>query len=175
MGDPIREPSWDSMRSWHSRKSEQPLAVTGDGWDTHPMLLAVPNGIVDLESGSLRSGCPEDAITRVAPVAYDPGAACPRWAQFMREIFAGHPELAEYMQRVIGYSLTGLTTEQALWILFGSGANGKSTLIETLMHYVLGPELSWTMPFPSASWSDSMSEYQKAALAGRRFVASSPK
>jgi putative DNA primase/helicase len=154
-------------------RSERPIAVTGDDWDKHPMLLAVQNGVVDLTSGRLRDGCPDDGITRVAPVAYDIDARCPRWERFMREIFATHSEIADYLQRVMGYALTGLTTEQALWVLFGVGANGKSTLIETLMHCVFGADLAWTMPFPSASWSDSMGEYQKASLAGRRFVTSS--
>jgi putative DNA primase/helicase len=154
-------------------ESERPIAVTGDNWDRHPMLLAVQNGVIDLETGVLRKGRPEDGLTRVAPVTYDPGARASRWEQFMREIFAGHVEIADYMQRIIGYALTGLTTEQKIWFLFGIGANGKSTFAEVLMHFVFGSEFAWTMPFPSASWSDSMSEYQKASLAGRRLVTSS--
>jgi putative DNA primase/helicase len=70
-------------------------------------------------------------------------------------------------------SLTGNTAEQAIWIFFGEGSNGKSTLIETLQQQVFGSDFSWTMPFPSATWSDAMSEYQKASLAGLRFVTTS--
>jgi putative DNA primase/helicase len=137
------------------------------------MLLAVQNGVVDLETGRVRDGHPDDGLTRVSPAIYDPAAQCGRWEQFIGEIFQPHVELASYWQRVMGYALTGLTTEQVIWILFGTGANGKSTLIETITSSILGPGLAWTMPFPSASWTDSMSEYQKAALAGRRFVTSS--
>jgi putative DNA primase/helicase len=84
-------------------QSERPLAVSGDDWDKHPMLLAVQNGVVDLETGRRRDGRPEDGIIRVTPVAYDPQAQCPRWERFMREIFAQHPEMADYLQRVFGY------------------------------------------------------------------------
>jgi len=154
-------------------QSERPLAVTGDGWDRHPMLYPTQNGVIELETGRLRDGRREDGISRVAPVSYDPTAMCPRWERFVREIFAANPEIAEYLKRVVGYTLTGNTSEQAIWILFGTGANGKSKLMETLMHTIFGADFAWTMPFPSSSWTDSMSEYQKAALAGKRLVASS--
>ena len=108
-------------------QSEKPIAVSGDEWNQHPMLLAVQNGVLDLERGVLRGGRPEDGITRAAPVTYDPDARCPRWDRFMREVFATHPEIADYLQRVLGYTLTGDTAEQALWIFHGIGANGKST------------------------------------------------
>lgn len=152
--------------------AERPLAVTGDHWDIDPMLFGVANGVIDLSRGTLRNGEPEDGITKVAPVTFDPRARCPRWEQFVREIFADHLELVDYLQRVVGYTMTGITTEQMLWILFGLGSNGKSTFMETLFTRVFGPDLAWTMPFPAAAWSDSMSEYQRAALQGRRLVQS---
>ena len=71
------------------------------------MLLGVQNGVLDLETGELRDGQPEDGITRVSLAVYDPGARCPRFEQFLREIFAEHHELPTYIQRVIGYCLTG--------------------------------------------------------------------
>jgi putative DNA primase/helicase len=154
-------------------QSERPLAVTGDDWDRQPMLLGVQNGVIDLETGALRDGHPDDGITRVAPIACDPTATCPRWDRFIAEIFAQHPDLPFYIQRVIGYVLTGLTVEQAILILFGGGANGKSTLVETLLKHVFGADLAWTMPFPSASWTDTLGDYQKAMLAGRRLIAAS--
>ena len=73
------------------------------------------------------------------------------------------------MQRVMGYALTGVVTEQCFWLMYGGGSNGKSTLLET-MEEVLGEDFCWHMPFPSASWSDALSDYQKAALIGRRYV-----
>jgi hypothetical protein len=92
--------------------------------------------------------------------------------RFLTEIFADDPDLPPYIQRFVGYALTGVTTEQCFWIAYGTGANGKSTLFETLHRHVFGP-CAATMPFPSVAWSDAMSEYQKAALVGRRFVSSS--
>ena len=75
------------------------------------------------------------------------------------------------MQRVIGCALTGLTEEQVFWILWGDGANGKNTLMECLMNAVFGQDYAWTMPFPTAGWSNAMSEYQRACLVGQRLVA----
>jgi putative DNA primase/helicase len=150
------------------------IATDGRGWDRNPMLLGVQNGVLDLETGQVRGGRPDDLITKAAPVAYDPEAECPRFEQFMKEIFAEHPELVPYMQRCLGYMLTGLTSEQIFWILWGSGANGKSTLVELFLQRIFGAfEYGWAMPFPAAGWSNAMSEYQKACLVGRRFVTAS--
>src|SRR5262249_54943385 len=88
------------------------IAVEGDHWDARPLLFGVRNGVIDLETGRLRAGHPDDAITKVAPVTHDPYASCPRFARFLAELFASQPELVSYMQRVFGYTLTGLTREQ---------------------------------------------------------------
>jgi putative DNA primase/helicase len=90
----------------------------------------------------------------------------------VQEIFADHKELVDYLQRAFGYCLTGLTTEQVFWILWGLGANGKSTLIEVLQHSIFGA-YAWTMPFPTATWTTAISEYQRAELPGRRVVTAS--
>ena len=152
---------------------DRALAVAGDEWDQHPMLFAVRNAVIDLRTGRESSGRAGDLLTKTSPTVFDPTAKCPRFERFMREIFATNPELVDYMHRVIGYALTGETTEQALWILFGCGANGKSTLMELLSRSVFGADYAWTMPFPSTSWSDAKGDYQKAALQGRRLVQSS--
>ena len=153
-------------------RTERPLAVAGDEWDQDPWLLGVRNGVVTLTSGTLREGRAEDFITKVSPLTFDAGAECPRWLQFLDEIFADNPELVPYMKRVAGYILTGITIEQCFFVLHGVGANGKTTFIETLRH-VLGHDFCWSMPFPSASWSDNISEYQRAELVGRRLVVTS--
>ena len=156
----------------HLARSENPLAVAGDEWDLNPWLLGVRGGVIDLQTGVLRDGCADDFITKVAPVAFNAGADCPRWRQFLAEIFSDNPELVPYMKRVAGYILTGITVEQCFFVLHGVGANGKTTFIETLRH-VLGHDFCWSMPFPSASWSDNISEYQRAELVGRRLVVTS--
>jgi putative DNA primase/helicase len=100
--------------------------------NANPWLLNVMNGTLDLQTGELRPHRREDAITKISPVVYDPGATCPLWLSFLRRILPD-PALRAFIQRAAGYSLTGLTIEQCLLFLFGTGANGKTTLIETLM------------------------------------------
>lgn len=95
-------------------------------------MLSVANGTIDLRTQKLRDAQPDDLITRATEVAYDPKATAPRWLQFLTEIFAGDTELIRYVQRAVGYSFTGDTREQCFFILFGTGANGKSTFVETL-------------------------------------------
>jgi putative DNA primase/helicase len=154
--------------------SKPTIRVDGSNWDCDPMLFGVQNGVLDLDTQRFRAGRPSDYITKVAPVFYDASAACPRFKEFIKEIFADHPELGDYLQRCVGYWLTGLTTEQVFWILWGLGANGKSTLIEVLLHALFGQRAyGWVMPFPTASWTTAISEYQRAELPGRRFVTAS--
>jgi putative DNA primase/helicase len=144
------------------------LACSGSEWDADPMVLGVANGVIDLRTGLLRAGAPSDRVTRVAAVGYDPEARCDRWRRFVEEI-ATDLGLAGYLGRMFGYIVTGLTVEQIFWVLYGAGANGKTTLIETVMRYVL-PEHSYAMPFPTAAWTENISEYQRAELVGRRLV-----
>ncbi|MGH9200981.1 MAG: DNA primase, partial [Vicinamibacterales bacterium] len=84
----------------------KPIADTGEHWDADPWLLGVPNGVVDLRTGRLRNGRPDDGITMQAGTPYDPDARGPRWAQFISEIFGGDQSLAEFVHRAVGYSLT---------------------------------------------------------------------
>ena len=128
-------------------RSERPIATNGEHWDEDPMLLGVQNGVLDLRTGQFRDGRADDYITKVAPVTFDAGAECPRWLQFLEEIFADNQKLIPYMRRVAGYIITGVTTEQVFFVLYGVGANGKTTFIETLRH-VLGHDFCWSMPFP---------------------------
>jgi putative DNA primase/helicase len=113
-----------------------------------------------------------DYVTKVAPVRYDPAAQCPRFKQFLREVFADAVEIVDYLQRCFGYCLTGLTSEQVFWILFGFGGNGKTTLMELMLNAIFG-DYAWTMPFPTASWTTAISEYQRAELPGRRLISAS--
>lgn len=120
------------------------LTVPGGAWDSDPWLLGVVNGVIDLRSGTLRPGRPEDMIRTVAPTAWQGlDAPAPRFETFMAEIMSEdstsvEPELVPFLARLFGYAVTGLTTEHVLPILWGDGRNGKDTLLETLGH-VLGP------------------------------------
>jgi putative DNA primase/helicase len=109
-------------------KSEPNVPITQDALDTDPWLLTVENGTLDLRTGTLREHRREDLITKLAPVKYDPDAPCPTWEAFLKRIMAGDEDLICYLQKALGYALTGDTREQCFFILHGTGANGKSTL-----------------------------------------------
>ena len=145
------------------------LAIEGTEWDQDSWMLGVQNGVLDLKTGALRPGRSADRITKVAAVPYSAEATCPRWDRFILEVSDGDPALADFHHRSVGYALTGETSEQCFWIDYGLGGNGKSTYLETLTRYVI-PEHSWTMSFPVSSWTESLSEYQRAELVGKRFV-----
>jgi putative DNA primase/helicase len=107
-------------------------ALPGD-LDADRWLFNVTNGTLDLRTGRLRDHRREDLITRLSPVAYDPAAACPLWLRFLDRIMGGNADLIAYLQRVVGYGLTGDVSEQALWFFYGKGANGKSTFLGTVL------------------------------------------
>lgn len=101
-------------------------------FDTHKYLLNVENGIVDLKTGKLQQHDRELGLTKITNITFDENAKCPEWLNFLDQIFQGDKELAEYMQRLIGYSLTGEITEQIMVFLIGGGSNGKSTFINII-------------------------------------------
>ena len=110
-------------------RSEPGMFVRLGGLDADPLLLGCPNGTLDLRTGALREARRDDRITKQAAAAYDAQAACPTWTAFLDRVFAGDRDLAEFAQRALGYSLTGDTSEQVLFMLHGHGANGKTTLV----------------------------------------------
>lgn len=99
-------------------------------FDADPWLLSVGNGTLDLRTGRLRTHCREDLITKVVEIDYDENADCELWDAFVARITDGSSELYAYLRRLVGYLLTGQTTEQVLHFLFGLGANGKSVFCE---------------------------------------------
>lgn len=113
-------------------RSSRPVARTMDDFDRQLDAVTVANGTVDLRNGTLRPSDRADQSTRLAPVVYVPGARCPRWEDFLWTVFRERSHLIRYVQKAVGYSLTGDTTEQCLFLLYGSGANGKSTFLETV-------------------------------------------
>jgi len=101
-------------------------------FDRDPFALNCLNGTVDLRTGELRPHNPADRITKLAPVEYDPNAAAPTWERFLNDIFLGDQELVAYVQRALGYSITGDTREDCVFIAWGPGRNGKSVFLETV-------------------------------------------
>lgn len=150
-------------------KSTPPIADTGNGWNADPLLICVRNGVVNLHTGKLRPARPEDRITLQAGVAFDPAATCPRFERFLEDVFLGDKELIRYVQKTIGYSLTGDVSEQCLFLCYGEGANGKSTLLETLRH-VLG-SYAHNVPFSTFELkARSGISNDVAGLVSKRFV-----
>jgi putative DNA primase/helicase len=112
--------------------SEPGIAITTDELDANPWLLNCANCTLDLRTGERGPHDRADLLTKRIPVAYDPLAQCPTFLAFLDAIMAHRPNLIEFLQRAIGYSLTGDIREQVFFILHGSGANGKSTLLNIL-------------------------------------------
>jgi putative DNA primase/helicase len=111
-------------------RSDRRLAATIDQWDADPWQLNTPQGVVDLTIGQARPHIPEDYFTKITAVG--PRGNCPRFLSFLERITGGDSELVAYIQRVLGYGLTGLTREHALFFGYGTGANGKSVLLSTV-------------------------------------------
>src|SRR5262249_40920636 len=124
---------------------EETIPVLPNELDSDPWLLNVRNGTIDLRTGELRPHRREDLITSLAPVEFDPRAACPLWLEVQDKVFAKSAALIGFFQRLCGLSLTGITTEQILPILWGVGANGKSTLLGVLLE-ILGSDYAITAP-----------------------------
>ncbi len=113
-------------------KEIHPVSDPGFNWDANKFLLPCANGVVNLQTGELAPGRPEDLCSLGAYAAYDPNATCPRWMMFLNEIFDSDADLIDFIWRAIGYSLSGATNEQCLFLLHGVGANGKTTFLRVL-------------------------------------------
>ncbi|HEX4000196.1 MAG TPA: phage/plasmid primase, P4 family [Pirellulales bacterium] len=114
-------------------RSEPSVAIRAEELDADSWLFNCENGTLNLRTGELRPHRREDYITQLCPVPYDPGATCPRFDQFLQEIFAASEALIAFVQRLCGYFLTGSVREQKLPIWHGLGGNGKSILMELLL------------------------------------------
>lgn len=99
--------------------------------------LNVKNGTIDLKTGDLLPHNPEDLLTEQAPVVFDPVATAPTFERFIRSIFNNNEELISYVQRIIGYALAGRNREEVFFMAYGTGANGKSTLLSVVSN-ILG-------------------------------------
>ena len=127
----IKSESTAKVKAMHELlKSEVPILP--EQLDQNKWLLNLENGTYDLKTAEFKQHNSKDYITKLAPVEYDENATCPLWIEFVNEIMAGDLHMISFLQQVIGYALTGDTSEQAMFILYGLGANGKSTFLETI-------------------------------------------
>lgn len=112
-----------------------PLSIKGDEFDAHPYLFACKNGVIDLRTGSLRPGRQEDFISKASPIEFTGiDTIAPYWEKALNEIFQDRQSMVDFIQRLFGYSMAGLTAEAFLPVFFGQGRNGKSTIVEIISH-----------------------------------------
>jgi putative DNA primase/helicase len=137
--------------------------------DSHHFKLNVLNGTVDLETGTLLGANRDEYSTKQAAVEFNAFASCPTWERFLDRAMAGNKELIRYIQKVVGYSLTGSTALQCMFIPYGPGANGKSVFIKTLES--LFHDYSIHCPASTLMVKQESNSNGIARLRGSRFVA----
>ena len=153
-------------------KSVYPIRMSA--FDSNEYLFNLENGTLDLHTLEFHEHDPKDFITKISHINYDPEATCPRWNQFIDEVMVGRKNVARYLQKAIGYALSGDTSLECLFIMFGpTTRNGKTTTIETILR-VMGeygrsakPDMLATNYFRGQS---NGSSDDVARLAGARFV-----
>ena len=149
-------------------RADRRHAATTDEWDADPWLLNTQGGVLDLKTGRMRPHERTDRMTKITTAT--PGGDCQTWRQFIDEVTGGDKELEFYLQRMVGYALTGSTQEHALFFLYGTGANGKSVFVNTLAT-ILG---DYATNAPMDTFMETRTDRHPtdmAGLRGARFVA----
>jgi putative DNA primase/helicase len=118
---------------------ENPIAIIGDEFDQRPMLFPCANGVIDLETGRIKPGRPDDYLSLASPIEWKGiDEPAPLWEKSLLEIFGGNEDVFHYINRLFGYSITGRTEEKVFPVLYGrTGWNGRSMLVETI-NYIMG-------------------------------------
>lgn len=141
--------------------------------DAHNHMLNTPNGVLHLRSGTLEAHDPALYLSKMTLCEYTDKSDCPRWEAFLQDIFAGDQELIRYIQKAVGYSLTGSTAEQCAFFCYGTGRNGKSTFLDTVSAMLgdyavnIQPETIMVRPHTGSGANSDI-----ARLKGARFVTS---
>lgn len=113
------------------------VPVLHNQWDKEKMLLNTPSGYIDLTNGTLHDHDYKKMFTQETGVDYTEKVDCPLWIEFLNQTFQNDQELIHFIQKIVGYSLTGSNAEQVMFILFGNGRNGKSVLLN-IIKYISG-------------------------------------
>lgn len=119
------------------KEAEHNAAILLEDFDNKKHLFNCESGTVNLHTGEIREHIKEDFLTKCNSIEYSKEAQCPRWKKFLSEIFSDNKELIDYIQKAVGYSLTGSTKEQCVFILYGTGNNGKSVFID-IVNEIMG-------------------------------------
>jgi putative DNA primase/helicase len=155
-------------------QSESGIPIKLTDLDTNPWLFNCCNGTIDLKTGKLMSHRKEDLITVIVPLDYQPDARCDQWLKFLDRVTGHNDELISYLQRAVGYSLTGDTRSQTMFFLYGLGSNGKSTFITTIRKLTAGYGIKAnTSLFMAKDKNSSGPSEDLANLQGKRFVMAS--
>ena len=138
MRDPLRKHATYSESEAGRRKmlecAQSELPTNQGELDSHPWLLNLDNGTLNLDTFEFGPHKPEHKITKISPVRYDDTAKAPIWIAFLNRIFEGDADLIFFVKQLCGYALTASTQEQCFFLFHGIGANGKSTLLNTMLH-----------------------------------------
>jgi putative DNA primase/helicase len=143
----LREPLWKWAKQSESHSGQSGsidearafVAVRfSEAFDTHPCFLNSRNGTQELDTGEFREHRRQDFLTKIIDIDYRPAATCPKFSKFLAESFGGSLPLINYITRLAGYFLSGLTVEQKWWLFYGATASGKSTFVR-ILHGLLGP------------------------------------
>jgi len=151
--------------------SEPEMAATDRELDSDPYLLGVANGLVDLREGRYLTNQPSLKITRYCNARFDVDASCARWLSFLNEIFAQDTATIACVQRLLGCTLLGLSSEEKLIICYGFGSNGKS-VFSNIVHRIMGGYSITSPPslLTARRQDDAGPRNDLAALAGARCV-----
>lgn len=148
-------------------KAVPDVSVIKPELDRHPYALNCRSGTINLYTGELQKHDPDQLLTVCAPTEYDPTMPTPVWQQFLDDVFPDDPELIAFLQRWVGMALIGEIIEEKLLIAYGQGANGKSTLFNTITD-ILGPGYFGGMT--ADSLMNGGDPYALAKLRGKRIV-----
>jgi P4 family phage/plasmid primase-like protien len=157
-----------------SSVSDKRIGVEIEQWDGNPQLLGVGNGVIDLKTGELMRGRPDLHITKRTPVSYTPGLRNTRWEQFINFATGGDKELQDWVQRAVGYTLTGLSNQDVMFLVYGPAGSGKNTFVETIFEALGSEQYAGALPSQELAANNgnvkSSSEYYMAALRGKRMI-----
>ena len=148
------------------------MGISNDQFDADPNLFNCNNGTINLLDQAFQKFCPKDYITKISPVDFRPGSACPVWEKFIDDVFLGNRETINFIQRAIGYSMTTSVQEHCMFIFYGLGRNGKTTFINTISK-IFG---MYSLGCPASSLTKKQNQgvpNDIARLKGARMVTSS--
>ena len=148
-------------------RADRRHAATTDEWDADPWLLNTPGGVVDLKTGRKRANERSDRMTKITTAT--PDGECPQWTAFLSDVTGGDVELQTYLQRMVGYCLTGATSAHALFFLYGTGANGKS-VFANVISTILGDYAATASMDTFVETRGDRHPTDLAGLRGARFV-----